>query len=237
MKPGNRKGQKYQNREEYTLKYQPLLAKLKEDTPKDNLCTRCYEQIDWKLKFGKYKTSTVPRRCQLCDEKKVVKSYRHICDQCVRDKKVCSKCGVVAALKTVLPKAIEKIEETRRFQGMDNYLKTLRECSRRKIMRLMGDELIDFKDGVFTYKENQLPVEGLQVKKKYRAGKWANDLAEESEDEDDVSRDFDDDEMAYIDEFIKKNPKVVEPLKTDDLKDKSGSLVDGESSENDLEED
>ncbi len=231
-----KKGQKYQNREEYTLKFQPLLAKLKEDTPKDNLCNRCFEQIDWKLKFGKYKKLTEPRKCQVCEIKRVVKAYRHICDICVSAKGMCSKCGTVTQLKTELPKAMEKIETHQKQQDMENVLKTFRECSRRKIMRMIQEDTVDFKNGIFIHKGNGAPVEGLQVKKKYKLGKHANEDGEEEEGDED-SRDFDDDEMAYLDEFIKKNPKMIQPIQKEDMKDESGSLKDGDDSENDLEDD
>jgi hypothetical protein len=232
-----KKGQKYQNKEEYTLKYQPLLAKLKDDTPKDNLCNRCFEQIDWKLKFGKYKKLTEPRRCQICEFKRVVKAYRHICDSCVKEKGVCSKCGTVAHLKTELPKVLESLVEHRRFQDMENLLKTLRECSRRKIMRLIHEDQVMFKDGKFVHKEGGALVEGLQVKKKYRLGKHTNEDGEEDGEDDEDSRDFDDDEMAYLDEFIKNHPKMAQPIQKEDMKDKSGSLDHEGDSENDLEDD
>lgn len=231
-----KKGQRYQNKEEYTLKYQPLLAKLKEDTPKDNLCNRCFEQIDWKLKFGKYKKLTEPRKCQLCEIKRVVKAYRHICDICVKAKGVCSKCGTVAQLKTELPKVLEKLEDHQKFQDMENLLKTFRECSRRKIMRLIHENQVDFKDGAFIYKDSRKPVEGLQVKKKYRLAKHTNEDGEEDGEDEEDSRDLDDDEMAYLDEFIKKHPKMTQPIQKEDMKDESGSLGNDGGSEDDLED-
>ena len=61
----------------------------------------------------------------------------------------------------------------------------------------MAEDLVNFEKGAFAYKVDGLPIEGIQVKKKYIIGKYANNLEEESE-EDEASRDFDADEMAYI---------------------------------------
>ena len=60
---------KYQNDTEYKLRYKQHLIDLKETTSKHKLCKRCYEIVEWKLKFGKYKKLTQPGKCQSCGEK------------------------------------------------------------------------------------------------------------------------------------------------------------------------
>ena len=56
--------------------------KLKHTTPLDRLCSRCLEQIKWKLQFGKYKPLTATAKCIKCEAKNIVKAYRHSCDKC-----------------------------------------------------------------------------------------------------------------------------------------------------------
>lgn len=44
---------------------------------------------------------------------------------------------------------------------MNNYLKKLRECSKRKIERLYDDGTIIFKNDVFCYKKTGKPIEDI----------------------------------------------------------------------------
>ena len=207
-----RKGQKYQNREEYTLKYQPLLAKLKEDTPKDLLCARCFEQVDWKLKFGKYKKMTQAKRCRECDQKAVVKSYRHICDPCSRSKRLCTKCGLSKDLRKELPKCMEEMVEYKKLEEIKAYLKTLKESSRRKLMRFMNEETVDFIDGKFFYKENKQEVEGIRLKRKFMECSEDNDNSEDDEN----SKEFEDGELNELDNFVFKGRHVDAPELAED---------------------
>ena len=80
---------------------------------------------------------------------------------------------------------------------MKNALKLLRECSKKKVLRLVRKGEIDFKDNVFINKITGEPVT-LQLKKKYR--------------DDDDSEDEDEDE------------KEDDDIKYEDFLDKSGSL-------------
>ena len=71
-----KKGQKHQNRQVYHTKFNDKASKLKDTTPMDRLCDRCYEQINWKLKFNKYKPLTATAKCHKCDNKNIIKAYR-----------------------------------------------------------------------------------------------------------------------------------------------------------------
>ena len=71
-----KKGQKHQNKTTYHTKFNDKANKLKENTPMDRLCDRCYEQINWKLKFNKYKPLTAIAKCYKCENKNIIKAYR-----------------------------------------------------------------------------------------------------------------------------------------------------------------
>lgn len=60
----------------------------------DRLCKRCLEQLQWRLKFGKYKPIKAAKKCQKCSHMTVVKPYRVLCNKCADDTKCCSKCGL-----------------------------------------------------------------------------------------------------------------------------------------------
>ncbi|CAN8004953.1 unnamed protein product [Ixodes hexagonus] len=58
-----------------------------------NVCVRCKEKIEWKIKYKKYKPLTVPRKCVKCEGKTVKSAYHTICSTCSDSLKICAKCG------------------------------------------------------------------------------------------------------------------------------------------------
>ena len=221
--PKRGKHQKYQNRKAYSIKYQADLMTLQEKTPKDNLCHRCFDQVDWKLKFGKYKVNTTPGRCRVCEQKTVVKSYRHLCDPCAQSHKLCAKCGEAAPIKNYVHKEKDEADQAKKLASMRKVLETFRECSRRKIVRLVKDEDLEFKENVFYVKSTGLPVENLQIKKRFREfgeskrggvkigddGKEKIDDSEEEEEEESEDELHSDNDLDYVEEFFRNMPKKV----------------------------
>ncbi|CAG0886650.1 unnamed protein product [Darwinula stevensoni] len=63
-----------------------------------NMCARCQDIIQWKIKFKKYKPLSVPRKCVKCQEKTIKRAYMIICDPCVSGTGVCAKCGKNAGI-------------------------------------------------------------------------------------------------------------------------------------------
>merc|ERR1712062_51806 len=61
-----------------------------------NVCQRCKECIEWKIKYKKYKPLTVPSKCVRCSGKKVKFAYHIVCTECALQHKVCAKCNKVA---------------------------------------------------------------------------------------------------------------------------------------------
>lgn len=95
-----KRGQKHQNATAYKSgRYgETRQAKLAAALPLAGLCGRCKEKIEWKKKYDKYKPLTAPRKCVLCEEKKVKQAYYRLCQDCAEDKKVCAKCGEAAEI-------------------------------------------------------------------------------------------------------------------------------------------
>lgn len=50
-----KKGQKYQNRTAFKVMFNPKLEQINSSAPLDRLCQRCFDQIKWKIQYGKYK--------------------------------------------------------------------------------------------------------------------------------------------------------------------------------------
>eukprot|EP00941_MAST-03F_sp_MAST-3F-sp1_P000372 g372.t1 len=58
-------------------------------------CPSCTKQINWRVKFRKYKPLKQPRRCNECDgkgSKGVLSAYHTVCQKCAKKKKICAKC-------------------------------------------------------------------------------------------------------------------------------------------------
>lgn len=92
---GNNKkqGQKYQNTFAFKHnKNSKLTLKIKA-SPLDKLCKRCFDILEWKIKFRKYKPLTTASTCNSCHLKNIFKAYRTKCDLCAVPNKLCTKCG------------------------------------------------------------------------------------------------------------------------------------------------
>lgn len=67
-------------------------------TPLDLLCQRCYDQLQWRIDYRKYKPLKQPHKCNMCHKPLVLKAYRTICDMCSQKgpdgqkRKLCTKC-------------------------------------------------------------------------------------------------------------------------------------------------
>jgi Zn finger protein HypA/HybF involved in hydrogenase expression len=83
-----RKGQHYQNKFAFALKTasDSKLTKRIKNTPLDFLCQRCYDQVEWKIVYKKYKPLSAPSRCADCSKKTILKAYRTLCDPCATKK-------------------------------------------------------------------------------------------------------------------------------------------------------
>lgn len=56
------------------------------------VCKRCKDIIEWKIKYKKYKPLTAPRKCVACEQKSIKYAYHLLCAKCALEKKVCAKC-------------------------------------------------------------------------------------------------------------------------------------------------
>uniref|UniRef100_UPI00358F5A90 uncharacterized protein C9orf85 homolog isoform X2 n=1 Tax=Myxine glutinosa TaxID=7769 RepID=UPI00358F5A90 len=107
-----RRGQKYQNVTAFRNdKYRPneRLKKLN-SLVHNGVCARCKSQLEWRIKFGKYKLLTQPSTCIKCLQKTVKTSYHKVCHACSIHLGLCAKCGCQGA--TEIPFASEEGPES-----------------------------------------------------------------------------------------------------------------------------
>jgi hypothetical protein len=152
-----KKGQTYQNK----FKFKPNLKSKTEgelakiaNIPLDKMCQRCYDVVQWKVDFQKYKALKAARKCEKCRVPRVVKAYRIICDGCALAKKaegilLCTKCGV--NVKTLVnaagnkhyavPKLSSKLEDElheKKIEDVEVALSELKPRDRKRVERRIG---------------------------------------------------------------------------------------------------
>uniref|UniRef100_UPI00358F4E43 uncharacterized protein C9orf85 homolog isoform X2 n=1 Tax=Myxine glutinosa TaxID=7769 RepID=UPI00358F4E43 len=76
----------------------------------NGVCARCKSQLEWRIKFGKYKLLTQPSTCIKCLQKTVKTSYHKVCHACSIHLGLCAKCGCQGA--TEIPFASEEGPES-----------------------------------------------------------------------------------------------------------------------------
>ncbi|XP_012258443.2 uncharacterized protein LOC105687390 [Athalia rosae] len=129
--------QKYQNRHAFKNNLHDTSHKTKfiNSIYVSNVCERCKQIIEWKIKYKKYKPLKAPTKCVKCDQKTVKHAYHTICTPCAQEKHVCSKCGAEAKLVDPRPTLQEQVKLDAELQAM---LKALPERKKRTFIRYMN---------------------------------------------------------------------------------------------------
>ncbi|EGD82464.1 hypothetical protein PTSG_03114 [Salpingoeca rosetta] len=135
-KGGNaKKSQKHQNRVAYKAAKYGESKRMKEvrTAQTSNVCPRCYEKIEWRKQFGKYKPRTTLGRCNLCHEKAVKIAYHTVCGPCAKKNDVCAKCG--KREEDIVPEGPSKDELLKQETDEQRMLFNMRERERRTYFR------------------------------------------------------------------------------------------------------
>ncbi|XP_049822676.1 uncharacterized protein C9orf85 homolog isoform X2 [Aethina tumida] len=99
-----------------------------------DVCVRCKEIIEWKIKYKKYKPLTQPRKCVKCDQKTVKKAYHVMCLECGKKLGLCTKC---CEAKEVVQAPPDEREQLKLDNEMKALLQSLPERKRRTFLRYM----------------------------------------------------------------------------------------------------
>ncbi len=57
-------------------------------SPNEGVCRRCYDKIEWRKKYRKYKPLTQPAKCNVCHQRNITRAYHTICQDCSRSEEV-----------------------------------------------------------------------------------------------------------------------------------------------------
>lgn len=55
------------------------------NSPNIRVCQRCYDKIEWRKQYRKYKPRTQPGSCNGCKKRNVLSAYHTICAKCTTD--------------------------------------------------------------------------------------------------------------------------------------------------------
>ncbi|PJF17567.1 hypothetical protein PSACC_02582 [Paramicrosporidium saccamoebae] len=82
----------YSNSYAYKQTHVSTEAKALLATPISSVCPPCRGVLEWRKRFNKYKTLTVPKKCVRCGGRTIKEPYHVACGQCVRKEACCAKC-------------------------------------------------------------------------------------------------------------------------------------------------
>lgn len=146
-----------------------------------DVCVRCKQIIEWKIKYKKYKPLSKPKTCVRCGERKVVKAYHVICKDCGVALQVCTKCCEV---KDVVSGGPDKEEQVKLDAELQVVLQQLPERKRRTFLRHMNKKEEDKSCGEIDHRkvtEDLLcKLKSLKIKKDAGTGESDSDCDEDS---------------------------------------------------------
>lgn len=99
------------------------------------VCGRCKEIIEWKIKYKKYKPLTQPKKCVKCEQKTVKQAYHVMCSDCGKKHKVCTKC---CQEKEIIQAPPDEKEQIRLDAEMKQMMQSLPERKRRTFLRYVN---------------------------------------------------------------------------------------------------
>ncbi|KAJ4961144.1 hypothetical protein NE237_021054 [Protea cynaroides] len=98
------------------------------------VCARCKGQIEWKRRYGKYKSLVEPAKCQRCSKRAVRQAYHNLCPACAKDQNVCAKC--CCHVNRIIGRDLADVEAEQKT--LEEAIKNARERDRRSLLRAMN---------------------------------------------------------------------------------------------------
>ncbi|XP_048434990.1 uncharacterized protein C9orf85 homolog [Pyrus x bretschneideri] len=98
------------------------------------VCQRWKEQIEWRRRYGKYKTLTEPAKCLRCTKRPVRQPHHKLCAACAKEQSVCAKC--CSRIEQIVGKDLAEVESEQK--KLQEAIKNARERYRRSLLRAMN---------------------------------------------------------------------------------------------------
>lgn len=104
----------------------------------NEVCQKCRDVIEWKIKYRKYKALKAPAACNKCLERKIKKAYHVLCRDCAIANKQCAKCLRTEAEVAIIPPEPTDEEKLKLQIEMKHMIQSLSERKRRTFLRFMN---------------------------------------------------------------------------------------------------
>ena len=136
--------QKYQNKKQFknNLHDTSHNTKLLNSIEINNVCIRCKNILEWKIKYKKYKPLKNPSTCVKCKNKNVKHAYHTMCRDCAEKDKLCPKCGQQKEI--ILSNANNNVEKLLKLPNVEDAIKSLSERKRRTFYRKINNSPEDY---------------------------------------------------------------------------------------------
>lgn len=193
--------QKYKNRTSFRNDLHDKTPKMKfiNSIQISEVCQHCKAQLEWKIKYKKYKPLSQPKTCIKCSLRTIKKAYHVMCSACSKAARCCAKCQKPASEQVLIePAPPTNLEQLKLKAEMDRLIKSLPERKRRTFNRYMKKgkeceqkELADGEDGE-EIKKKYVPHTKDELMLKFKALELEEDDDENDlDDEDDYGSDDD----------------------------------------------
>lgn len=107
--------------------------------PTTGLCLKCYEKIQWRKEYRKYKPLKAPKKCATCRQPRISQAYHVYCKNCADGK--CEKCGLQRERSVIGRDEVHQAVQ-KKLDEVQGQLTGVRERDRRKIVRQLKEEVM-----------------------------------------------------------------------------------------------
>lgn len=167
-------------------------------------------------------------KCTFCHQKNVTRTYMRACEPCYEAMKVCPKClesETEEQIEVKLNEAEKKKQEQENEKKMNEFVKTLKERSRRTVRRLMEKGTISWNEELNTFVDEEDQPLALQFRNGF-ANSSKNSEANDDEDidefgdgeESDDEHDSEDKDEEKEEKEKEEGKKVKESKKSKEVK-------------------
>lgn len=103
----------------------------------NEVCQKCRDVIEWKIKYRKYKALKAPASCNKCLQRTIKKAYHVLCRDCAISNRQCAKCLKTEGEVDIIPPEPTDEEKLKLQVEMKHMIKSLSERKRRTFLRFM----------------------------------------------------------------------------------------------------
>eukprot|EP00127_Corallochytrium_limacisporum_P005551 Clim_evm68s207 gene=Clim_evmTU68s207 len=125
-------GPRYKNKRAWVVEPNSTKAQIAQETQHTGLCKPCYDRIQWRKQYGKYKPLSAPAKCSKCLGRRITLAYHDVCTECAQKFGICEGCQKP---REIFDTGEDTVAENELQQNIDTIVSTFSERERRTFMR------------------------------------------------------------------------------------------------------